>query len=91
MQSIKRFLRGEGQAGLDLNAKADSGDAYIHVIVRRITTQPANKMKDKHKKVALECLWTFLVYCDSSHFDVNTVSNMDGNTALHIAVLVGLK
>lgn len=92
MQGIKRFLRGEEHvSGLNLNAEDENGDAYLHVLVRRIIAPPSTKAKVKHKKAALECLWTFLVYCDSTHFDINIVSNKDGNTGLHIAVMVRLK
>lgn len=87
-QSIKKILRGEEHVEIDVNAKDFDGDAYLHVLVRRIVSSSGHKMKPKHKKTALECLWTFLVYCDSTHFDVNIVSNKDGSTALHIGVLV---
>ena len=88
VQAIKKLLRGENEGRIDVNAADYNGDAYIHVLVRRITTQPEHKLKDKRRKAALECLWTFLVYCDSTRFDINIASNRDGNTALHIAVLV---
>ena len=68
-----------------MNAKDRNGDAYLHVLVRRIIASQKGQ-----RKAALECLWTFLVYCDSTHFDIDIISNMDGNTALHVAVLVSL-
>ena len=91
VQAIKKLLRGENEGRIAVNAADYNGDAYIHVLVRRITSQPEHKLKDKRRKAALECLWTFLVYCDSTSFDINIASNRDGNTALHIAVLVRQK
>ena len=82
---MKKLLRGEDHIRIDVNAKDPKGDAYIHMLVRKIVTS-----RPGQKKIALECLWTFLVYCDSTHFDIDIVSNMDGNTALHVAVLVSL-
>ena len=73
-----------------MNAQDHNGDTYLHVLVRRIVSPSGHKMKDKHRKIALECLWTFLVYCDSTRFDINTISNRDGNTALHISVSVSV-
>lgn len=91
VQGIKRILREEGQGNIDVNARDRDGDAYLHVLVRRIISSSGHKTKAvKYKKAALECLWTFLVYCDATHFDVNIISEKDGNTALHIGVLVSV-
>lgn len=68
-----------------MNAQDDNGDVFLHVLTRHITS---SKLKPKERKATFDCLWKFLVYCDADSFDINIVSNRDGNTALHIALLV---
>ena len=71
-----------------MNARDESGDVILHVLVRRVIS---STVKPKEQKTALDRLWTFLVYCDADNFDINIVSNRDGNTALHIALSVSFK
>ena len=71
-----------------MNARDENDDVFLHVLIRRITS---SKLKPKEHKTALDSLWKFLVYCDADSFDINIVSNHDGNTALHIALLVSFK
>lgn len=72
---------------MDVNHKNDVGEAPIHTLVRKVVGKKNSK---KEKDNALECVWTFLVYCDNSKFDVDIQNEVGSDTALHIAAEVSM-
>lgn len=86
-QGIKEILRKCKSTEINVNVEDENGDMFLHVLVRRIVS---SNLKSKEHKAALDSLWKFLVYCDTDSFDINVISKHDGNTALHIALLVSL-
>lgn len=78
LQLIKKLLV-EGK--VNVNHRNDIGEAPIHTLVRKARGAKKNTGP-------FECLWTYLVYCDSTKFDINIQSEQEWNTALHIAAEV---
>jgi hypothetical protein len=80
LQVIKRLLENDK---VDINIRNDVGEAPLHTLVRR-------KAVAKKNSDGFECLWNFLVYCNSKDFDINVKNKQQEDTALLIAAEVSV-
>ena len=73
---MKALMKQMENTDVDLNAPNDEGDAPIHAIVR-------------HKRRKRADLLLTLLVDGCSRIDVNRRTKFSGDTALHLAVMVG--